>query len=288
MRPTVSLLPLILLGVLACDDRTGPEEPPTPGTATAVSVLVSTDAPGPRIPADFLGLGFEMPVMADPRLRGGNPGLERLLAGIGPGTLRFGGNSVERTLWAPARGRASGVLQAHSGGRGRGVRVCPADRMAGDGGARSRGVRSRGGSSGSRIPRPHRRRRPPRHRDRQRAEPVSPHRAAGAGVDGGQLHHRVRRLRGGDQGADAIGAARRPRHLVHRRRRVVRRVPRPSPQCARLRDAPLLSHGRLRAGRQRRGGHRRQHAQPRAHRRAPGPAWTPPPFRPLPTGWRSG
>ncbi|MFL6164604.1 MAG: hypothetical protein ACJ74U_20595, partial [Jatrophihabitantaceae bacterium] len=104
MRPTVSLLPLILLGVLACDDRTGPDKPPAPGAAAAVSVLISTDTPGPRIPADFLGLGFEMPVMADPRLRGGNPGLERLLAGIGPGTLRFGGNSVERTLWAPARG----------------------------------------------------------------------------------------------------------------------------------------------------------------------------------------
>ena len=38
--------------------------------------------------------------MADPSLRGGNPSLERLLAGIGPGTLRFGGNSAERTLWA--------------------------------------------------------------------------------------------------------------------------------------------------------------------------------------------
>jgi hypothetical protein len=110
MRPTVSLLPLILLGVLACDDRTGPDEPPAPGAAAAVSVLISTDTPGPRIPADFLGLGFEMPVMADPRLRGGNPGLERLLAGIGPGTLRFGGNSVERTLWAPAREARAGFF----------------------------------------------------------------------------------------------------------------------------------------------------------------------------------
>jgi hypothetical protein len=103
MRPSFTLVPLVALGVLACDDHAGPTEPLPPGAPAAVTVLVPVNSPGARIPADFLGLGFEMPVMADPRLRGGNPALERLLAGIGPGTLRFGGNSVERTLWAPAR-----------------------------------------------------------------------------------------------------------------------------------------------------------------------------------------
>lgn len=108
MRSKVLLLRLLALGVLACDDQTGPVEPLPPGTPVAVAVMVSTAAPGARIPADFLGLGFEMPVMADPRLRGGDPALERLLAGLGPGTLRFGGNSVERTVWAPARGEPEG------------------------------------------------------------------------------------------------------------------------------------------------------------------------------------
>ena len=102
------LLPLIVLAVLACEDHGGPLEPPPPGEPAAVSVLVSTESPGARIPADFLGLGFEMPVMADPRLSDDNPALARLLAGIGPGTLRFGGNSVERTVWAPTRGERPG------------------------------------------------------------------------------------------------------------------------------------------------------------------------------------
>jgi hypothetical protein len=92
---------LAATGVVACSDDTGPEEPPPPAAPAAVSIVVSTTSPGPSIPPDFLGLGFEMPVMADPRLRR-DPILEQLLVNLGPGTLRFGGNSVERTIWSPA------------------------------------------------------------------------------------------------------------------------------------------------------------------------------------------
>lgn len=97
-----------LASLFACDDDRGPLEPPPPGPPAAVSIMVSTTSPGPRIPPDFLGLGFEMPVMADPRLRN-DPILERLLANLGPGTLRFGGNSVERTIWSPG-GRRRGPV----------------------------------------------------------------------------------------------------------------------------------------------------------------------------------
>src|SRR4051812_3808494 len=106
---------LALAGLFACDDDRGPLEPPPPGPPAAVSIVVSTTSPGPRIPPDFLGLGFEMPVMADPMLRN-DPVLERLLANLGPGTLRFGGNSVERTIWSPVgRRRAPTFFQLTPG-----------------------------------------------------------------------------------------------------------------------------------------------------------------------------
>jgi Glycosyl hydrolase family 79, N-terminal domain len=99
-RALLSLL--IVSGVAACGDdhgATAPNPPPST-TPSAVSVALSTDAPGPRIPADFLGLGFETTVMADPLLSSA-PGLEQLLRNLGPGTLRFGGNSVQHTVWRP-------------------------------------------------------------------------------------------------------------------------------------------------------------------------------------------
>jgi len=101
--PTYRFLLLALVLCLpACEDQTAPTaaNPPSGGLA-AVRVVVNTSTPGPEIPADFLGLGFEMPVMADPHLRS-DPVLEQLLRNLGPGTLRFGGNSVERMLWKPA------------------------------------------------------------------------------------------------------------------------------------------------------------------------------------------
>jgi len=99
-RALLSLL--IVSGVAACGDdhgATAPNPPPST-TPAAVTVALSTDAPGPRIPADFLGLGFETTVMADPLLSSA-PGLEQLLRNLGAGTLRFGGNSVQHTVWRP-------------------------------------------------------------------------------------------------------------------------------------------------------------------------------------------
>src|SRR3954453_19860936 len=107
-----SALLLGLAAAVGCGDDTGPSAPNPPPSTTpfAVTLTIGTDATGPSIPADFLGLGFEMPVMADPRLLS-SPALEQLLRNVGPGTLRFGGNSVQKTVWRPNVRTKSGFFQ---------------------------------------------------------------------------------------------------------------------------------------------------------------------------------
>jgi len=99
-----SLSPLLwaLAGALGCTDLTDapPDQPAEPGPPVSVAFTVATAANGPRVPADFLGLGFEMPVMADPLLQSDRV-LEQMLANLGAGTLRFGGGAVEQTVWSP-------------------------------------------------------------------------------------------------------------------------------------------------------------------------------------------
>ncbi|HET7600599.1 MAG TPA: hypothetical protein VFK09_09915 [Gemmatimonadales bacterium] len=105
-RPPAPALVLASVAVGAasmagCGDRTGPGVEAM--SADSAQVTVRLERPGPRVPADFLGLGFEMPVVRDPRLAG-DPALVRLVQNLGPGVLRFGGNSVERTGWSPSGG----------------------------------------------------------------------------------------------------------------------------------------------------------------------------------------
>jgi hypothetical protein len=97
-----------LAGVLSCGDlpEAPSNEPPSPGPPVAVAFTVQTTATGPRVPPDFLGLGLETPVMADPHLS--DPVLARLLGNLGPGSLRFGGGSVETTVWTPVDSGAAG------------------------------------------------------------------------------------------------------------------------------------------------------------------------------------
>jgi Glycosyl hydrolase family 79 C-terminal beta domain len=99
--PPTLLLAILFVGTLSCGEypQAPLDEAPPPGPPVELSLTVQTLAAGPRVPADFLGLSFEMPVMADEQLA--SPTLMRLLMNLGPGTLRFGGNAAERTVWSP-------------------------------------------------------------------------------------------------------------------------------------------------------------------------------------------
>ena len=62
----------------------------------APAVGVWTSGPGPRVPADFLGLSFEATTLSSlPTLVQGGT-LTNLLSSLGRGMLRFGGGSVNR------------------------------------------------------------------------------------------------------------------------------------------------------------------------------------------------
>ncbi len=96
----------ILLGIalLLCQGLTvlGVPATQTPSVQAGQSmfaVTVSPDKLGYRIPADFLGLSYEAPVLTQDDFDANNTTFIHLLAMLGQGTLRFGGNSVEWTYW---------------------------------------------------------------------------------------------------------------------------------------------------------------------------------------------
>jgi hypothetical protein len=99
----------------AATSRTKPAPKRAVPTPTTVTVAVDRTRPGPAVPADFLGLSFEMsslPQMARYADRGN---LVTLLRSLGPGVLRFGGVSADtRIAWTDARtprpAWASGVV----------------------------------------------------------------------------------------------------------------------------------------------------------------------------------
>jgi hypothetical protein len=63
-------------------------------------VTVETSQPGVTLPTDFLGLSFEASVLDSPLLDPARTNLAALLRNLGPGHLRFGGNSLDRvTAW---------------------------------------------------------------------------------------------------------------------------------------------------------------------------------------------
>ncbi len=73
---------------------------PDPPRGTPVSVSVATRPAGPAVPADFLGLSFEvrsLPAIAGYATRGN---LVALMRSLGPGVMRFGGISAdEQATW---------------------------------------------------------------------------------------------------------------------------------------------------------------------------------------------
>jgi hypothetical protein len=69
------------------------------GTAT---IVVDTAHPAGRLPADFLGLSFEMRELGIGNLDPDRGNVTALLRTLGPSNVRIGGNTLDRdTLWVP-------------------------------------------------------------------------------------------------------------------------------------------------------------------------------------------
>src|ERR1700732_938349 len=71
------------------------------GTGSQVSLSVRTEATGPHMPADFVGLSYEVQQLTDPTFfAAGNDGLIRRFKALAPrGVLRLGGNTSEFGWW---------------------------------------------------------------------------------------------------------------------------------------------------------------------------------------------
>jgi len=83
---------------------------PSPATATApgrsadpaaISIVVGGLPLGAEVPADFLGLSFETSALDTGEFTAGHPVLATLLRALGPGGMRFGGNTLDQSAWAP-------------------------------------------------------------------------------------------------------------------------------------------------------------------------------------------
>ena len=70
-------------------------------TAAPVSVSVLTAATGLRLATGFAGFSYEKSYLANPLFNASNTALVALFSRLGPGILRVGGNSVDKTTWTP-------------------------------------------------------------------------------------------------------------------------------------------------------------------------------------------
>jgi hypothetical protein len=76
---------------------------------TTVVIAAHPESPGIAIPRDFIGLSFETGSLTTATgFPAENPVLQRMVAQVGPGLLRFGGNSVDQlTGWVRGQRVAS-------------------------------------------------------------------------------------------------------------------------------------------------------------------------------------
>jgi hypothetical protein len=98
-KPVVGVLLVVALGSLAtgCSSRTGSSAASGPLTIT-----VDVARSGAVVPDDYLGLSFEASVLDSKLFDPTQSILAALLRDLGPGRLRFGGNSLDRvTAWSP-------------------------------------------------------------------------------------------------------------------------------------------------------------------------------------------
>ena len=67
---------------------------------TAVTITAHPESPGIAIAADFLGFSYETSSLASTTtFPSASPVFQQMLSQLGPGWLRFGGNSVDHTAW---------------------------------------------------------------------------------------------------------------------------------------------------------------------------------------------
>ena len=67
---------------------------------TSVTITAHPESPGVTIPADFLGFSYETSSLASTTtFPSGSAQFQQLVSQLGPGWLRFGGNSVDHTAW---------------------------------------------------------------------------------------------------------------------------------------------------------------------------------------------
>src|SRR5579864_8563587 len=76
------------------------------GTGSQVTLRLSTEATGPHMPPDFVGLSYEVQQLADPNFfAASNIGLVEQFKALSPrGVLRLGGNTSEFAWWKVAPG----------------------------------------------------------------------------------------------------------------------------------------------------------------------------------------
>ncbi|HTI02390.1 MAG TPA: hypothetical protein VL752_15685 [Acidisoma sp.] len=79
-----------------------------------VVVSFRADPKGPRIGRPFVGFSYEKSQMSGGFFSSGNEVLVRLFNDLGPGILRIGGNSVDKTFWQPGApaSRSGAVTEA--------------------------------------------------------------------------------------------------------------------------------------------------------------------------------
>jgi hypothetical protein len=93
---------LSLLAACGGESSSGIPTQPLPSGAAPMdtaTVTVATGSPGDTIPANFLGFSYEITALRDTQLT--NPAYAAAAALLGPGIVRFGGNTVDKSTWAP-------------------------------------------------------------------------------------------------------------------------------------------------------------------------------------------
>ncbi|OGO16558.1 MAG: hypothetical protein A2Z02_06780 [Chloroflexi bacterium RBG_16_48_7] len=98
---SISIFGALLIGLFACTPLQT-QGPPAAQAAVSVNITPHPENPGSAIPADFLGLAFDAPTLADGNkyFDTGNGQMVNLLQNLGQGVLCFGANGLDYTSWS--------------------------------------------------------------------------------------------------------------------------------------------------------------------------------------------